>query len=111
MTKSQAMRLAAHFPHALWREIVHAAVYLYNQTPKNNIGWKSPYQALHEWLNLCEGVIGPTKPQLHHLRAYGCKCFVLIKSKGDPDYPPKLQKLAPRAHIGYLAGYASTSIY
>ena len=105
------MRLAARPSRALWREIVTAAVYLYNRTPKENISWKSPYQALHEWLNPREGVTGPTKPQLHHLRSYGCKCFVLIKSKGDPDYPPKLQKLAPRAHIGYLAGYDSTSIY
>jgi len=58
-----------------------------------------------------EGVTGPRKPVLSHLRAFGCKAYTLIKSKGDPDYPGRLQKLAPRAHIGYLIGYESTSIY
>jgi hypothetical protein len=58
-----------------------------------------------------EGVTGPRKPILRHLRAYGCKAFTLIKSEGDPDYRGKLQKLAPKAHIGYLVGYESTSIY
>jgi hypothetical protein len=58
-----------------------------------------------------EGVTGPRKPSLQHLRAYGCKAYTLIKSKGDPDYLGKLQKLAPRAHIGYIVGYESTSIY
>ncbi len=58
-----------------------------------------------------EGVTGPRKPSLQHLRAYGYKAYTLIKSKGDLDYLGKLQKLAPRAHIGYIVGYESTSIY
>ena len=52
-----------------------------------------------------EGVTGPHKPFLHHLKAYGCHCYVLIKSAGDPDCPKKLRKLQPRAHIGFLVGY------
>ena len=45
------------------------------------------------------------------MKAYVCIAYVLIKSKGDPDYPKKLEKLQPRAHIGYLVGYTSTNIY
>ena len=105
------MRLSAKLPHALWREIVAAAGYLYNRTPRHSLDWRSPYEAFNEHVMTSEGVTGPRKPILHHLRAYGCKAFTLIKSKGDPDYPGKLRKLAPRAHIGYLVGYESTSIY
>ena len=36
---------------------------------------------------------------------------MLIKSAGDPQFPKKLEKLEPRAHIGYLVGYSSTNIY
>jgi hypothetical protein len=90
---------------------VATATYLYNRTPRYSLGWKSPYEAFYEYVIENEGVTGPRKPVLSHLRAFGCKAYTLIKSKGDPDYPGRLQKLAPRAHIGYLIGYESTSIY
>jgi hypothetical protein len=111
MAKARAMRLSGRLPHALWREIVSTAIYLYNRTPRYSLGWKSPYEAFHDHVMTSQGVTGPRKPILHHLKAYGCKCYTLIKSTGDPDYPVKLQKLAPRAHIGYLVGYESTNIY
>ena len=111
MEKARAMRLSGRLPHALWKDIVAAATYLYIRTPRYSLGWKSPYEAFHEYVMNAQGVTGPRKPILHHLKAYGCKCYVLIKSKGDPDYPGKLQKLHPRAHIGFLVGYESTNIY
>src|ERR1700721_584992 len=111
MEKARAMRLSGRLPHALWREIVASATYLYNRTPRYSLDWKSPYEAFHEYVMENEGVTGPRKPVLSHLRAFGCKAYTLIKSRGDPDYPGRLQKLAPRAHIGYLIGYESTSIY
>lgn len=111
MEKARAMRLSARLPHALWREIIATAVYLYNRTPRYGLDWKSPYEAFHDFVMSAEGVTGPRKPILHHLKVYGCRCYVLIKSKGDPDYPGKLRKLQPKAHIGYLVGYESTNIY
>ena len=111
MAKARAMRLSGRLPHALWREIVSTAVYLYNRTPRYSLGWKSPYEVFHDYVMTAQGVTGPRKPILHHLKAYGCKCYTLIKSTGDPDHPGKLQKLAPRAHIGYLVGYESTNIF
>ena len=54
---------------------------------------------------------GPRKLMLQYLKVYRYKAYSLIKLKEDPDYSGKLQKLAPRAHIGYLVGYESTSIY
>lgn len=111
IAKARAMRLSGKLPHALWREIVSTAVYLYNRTPRYSLEWKSPYEVFHDHVMTSQGVTGPRKPILHHLKAYGCKCYTLIKSTGDPDHPGKLQKLAPRAHIGYLVGYESTNIF
>ena len=48
------------------------------------------------------------KHELAHLKRYGCKAYVLLKG---PAKPPRKQKLAPRAFIGYLVGYDSTAIY
>ena len=90
---ARAMRLSGKLPHALWREIIASAVYLYNWTPRQSLEWKSPYEAFHEVTMSLEGVSGPKKPTLNHLKAYGCRSYVLIKSAGDPDRPRKRQKL------------------
>ncbi len=34
MKKARAMRISANLPHNLWKEIINAATYLYNQTPR-----------------------------------------------------------------------------
>ena len=71
----------------------------------------SPYEAFHTYVFEKEEVSGPRKPRLHHLRAYGCKAYVLIKSKSDAQYRHKRRKLDAKAHIGFLVGYESTNIY
>jgi hypothetical protein len=49
--------------------------------------------------------LSPPKPNIGHLRAYGCRAYLLKYNI------PRLNKLAPRAHIGYLVGYDSTNIF
>ena len=49
------------------------------------------------------------KPQLVYLKAYGCKAYIMTL---DAQLKKKrLNKLDPRAHIGYLVGYDFTNIY
>ncbi|KAF5197653.1 Transposon ty1-dr1 gag-pol polyprotein, partial [Thalictrum thalictroides] len=50
------------------------------------------------------GISNP-EPSIAHLQPYGCKAFAFIKNR------PKLDKLVPRAEIGYLVGYESTNIF
>ena len=109
--KARAMRLSANLPHKLWREIIGTAGYLYNQTPRISNDWKSSYKAFHTYVFNQEEVSGPRKPQLYHLKAYGCKAYVLIKSKSDASQPEKRRKLDAKAHIGFLVEYKSTNIY
>ena len=72
MEKARAMRLSARLPHALWTEIISMVIYLYNRTPRYGLGWKSPYEAFYEYVMSAEGVTGPQRPILYHLKVYGC---------------------------------------
>ena len=108
MERARAIRLSTKLPHKLWRA---TATYLYNQNPRTSNNWKSPYELFHTYVFDKEEVAGPKKPQLYYLRAYGCKAYMLIKSKGDPQYRHKLCKLDLKAHIDFLVSYKSTNIY
>ena len=47
MTQSRTMRISANLPHGLWKEIVDAVTYLHNQTPKESLGWRTPYEVFY----------------------------------------------------------------
>ena len=92
--RARALRIGAKLPTKLWPEVYKAAEHLNNRTPKEAIGWITPFEALTG-----------KKPLLTHLHPYGCKAYPLEKNI------PRLKKLLPRALIGYLVGYDSTNIY
>jgi len=102
--KARAMRISANLPHDLWNEIVNCAVYLRDRTPRESNGWKSPYEQFYSYVNK-----RGTKPLLAHLRAYGCRAYAMTADAQGRN--KRLNKLDPRAHIGYLVGYDSTNIY
>ena len=91
--KARCMRISANLPANLWPETIAAAAYILNRTPTLRTGI-TPFEAIYKF-----------KPTISHMRVYGCKAYPLIYKI------PKLQKLEPRAHIGYLVGYSSRNIY
>lgn len=108
--KARAMRIGAGLPNYLWVEIFKAAVYLYNRTPKYILRWQSPYSRFFTFLANRDGIVDRHyKPDLRHLRVYGCKAFAMTKDAMAKR--KRRQKLNPRAWIGYLVGYQSTNIY
>jgi len=110
MERARAMRLAANLPHNLWKEIIDAAVYLFNRTPKEGLGWKTPFEIFFSHAKIRD-TAGPVnkKPHIAHLRAYGCRAYAMTK---DAQLKKRRRwKLDSRAHIGYLVGYDSTNIY
>lgn len=92
--KARALRLGAGLPENLWPWIIQTAGYLMNRTPMKKHAWKTPHE-----------MILATKPNLAHLRKFGCKAYSLDKKV------IKSRKLMPRAHIGHLVGYDSTNIF
>ena len=96
--KDKARAMRGKLPIDLWREITKSAVYLYNRSPRERKTWTTPYEALHG-----------RQPRQQHLRAFGCKIYALTTKAKKRDN--RLQKLAPRAWIGFLVGYTSSNIY
>ncbi|KAF4305818.1 Integrase catalytic core [Botryosphaeria dothidea] len=88
------MRIGANLPERLWLETVLAATYIHNRTPSKVLKWKTPFELAHG-----------TKPNVAHMRVYGCKAYALNKNI------PRSEKLQERALVGYLVGYDSTNIY
>lgn len=108
--KARAMRSGARLPAYLWLEIFRAAVYLYNRTPKYIYKWQSPYERLYTFLAERDGVVSErSKPDQRHLRVYGCKAFAMTTEAQRKSN--RLERLKPRAWIGYLVGYQSTNIF
>ena len=111
MERARAMRLAANLPHDLWKEIINTAVYLFNRTPKYGLEWKTPYEVFFASAAISDpgSSRGTKKPQLAHLKAYGCKAYAMTQTaqlKRRRNW-----KLDARAQIGYIVGYDSTNIF
>ncbi|OAQ57457.2 polyprotein [Pochonia chlamydosporia 170] len=108
--KARAMRSGARLPVYLWVEVFKAAVYLYNRTPKYIYKWQSPYDRFYTFVAERDGVaIDGRKPDQRHLRVYGCKAFAMTREALRKSN--RLERMNPRAWIGYLVGYQSTNIY
>ena len=94
----------------MWPEITRAAVYLYNRTPNYANRWRSPYEVFFTTVAFQNGIVTqPKKPNQAHLKAYGCKAFAMTDDTKRGK--SKLQRLDPKAWIGYLVGYRSTNIW
>jgi hypothetical protein len=76
-------------PATLWHEALHAATYLSN---------RSPHAALPLNQTPFFGFTGE-QPFLSHLRAWGCKCYV-INTRAQ-----RKTKLQPKSSTAYLMGY------
>jgi len=108
--KARAMRLDANLSWELWPEITRAAVYLYNRTPNYSNNWKTPYEIFFTRIAFSNGIVTSLrKPNLSYLKAYGCKAFAM--SDDTHRGKSRLQRLDPKAWIGYLVGYRSSNIY
>eukprot|EP00268_Persea_americana_P055142 TRINITY_DN6387_c0_g1_i1.p1 TRINITY_DN6387_c0_g1~~TRINITY_DN6387_c0_g1_i1.p1 ORF type:complete len:240 (-),score=23.48 TRINITY_DN6387_c0_g1_i1:1835-2554(-) len=78
---------SSHVPPCFWGKSVLTAVYVTNRTPSSVLSGMSPYEKLFQ-----------IKPDLSHLKVFGCTCFVLL-----PEH--ERTKLAPRSSICVFLGY------
>ena len=98
--RARAIHTDSRLPGYMWPETLTAAGYILNRTPRQRLGWKTPVEILQAYCNPQD-----PKPKGGHMRVYGCRAYPLIQNQ------PKLNKLDPRASIGYLVGYDSTNIF
>jgi hypothetical protein len=105
--KARCIREHAKLPEDLFPECYMAAEHLMNRTPNQALNWDSPLVRLNKLTNPANQN-QPIRPELDHLKVYGCKAYPLLKGA---DAPPRGSKLKPRAFVGYLVGYNSTNIF
>ena len=92
---TRALLIQSQLPITFWPYAVRTASYILNRTavgPTINGKAITPEEA---WFK--------RKPDIKHMRVWGCKCFVHI-----PD-AKRLSKLHPRAEEGIFVGYTKTS--
>ncbi|KAM4057712.1 reverse transcriptase (RNA-dependent DNA polymerase) [Hirsutella rhossiliensis] len=115
--KARVMRLDSKLPEELWPEIYRTAVYLLNITPFESYdhSWQSPHERWWTWMkenNPLYHHIKDVKPDITHLRVFGCIAFPMTITALEHIKSHKTQSpLEQRAHIGYLVGYRSTQQY
>jgi transposase InsO family protein len=78
-------------PFYLWAEACSTAVYLQNRSPHRALGRKTPEEAFTG-----------SRPDVEHLRIFGCLTFSHVPSE-------KRTKLDPTAEKGILVGYSEVS--
>ena len=71
----------------LWAEAVNTAAYLRNRSPTNALDRKTPYEAMNG-----------KKPDVSHLREFGCECFVHVPKDERKKFDAKSKKCT---FVGY----------
>jgi hypothetical protein len=85
---ARCMLIGSNLPTAFWGESTITASYILNHCPSSALHFKSPLEA---WSN--------QEHPIDHLRVFGCKVWVKIKTHTN--------KFDPRGLPGYLMGYTS----
>ena len=94
---ARAMLISKDLPTFLWDEAVAHAAYLRNRAPTRALNDKTPYEAWHG-----------TKPNVSHLREFGCDVWVLDESKNRSKLDPKSKKMTL---VGFMDGSKSIRYY
>jgi transposase InsO family protein len=78
----RAMLIAKGLPPFLWDEAARHATYLRNRAPTRALSGMTPYEAWHG-----------KKPDISHLREFGCDVWVLDESLNKSKLAPKSNKM------------------
>jgi hypothetical protein len=88
---ARAMIHDQELPMFLWAEACNTTVYVHNKSPHRILGDKTPEEAF-------SGV----KPEIGHLRIFGCPIYIHV-------HVEKRTKLEPSGQKGIFVGYSETS--
>lgn len=90
LDSDRALLFQSNLPIQYWGECVLTATYLVNRMPLSSIHFLTPYERLYSH-----------KPNLDHLRTFGCLCFASIP-------PPLRSKLDPKSDPCVFVGYPAS---
>ena len=87
----------AKLPQSFWGHAVITTVYVRNRSPTSALGGKVPYTLFYG-----------KKPDVAHLRVFGCTAYVHVQKDQRSGLSPHTQKCV---FIGYPAGYKGWMFY
>jgi len=87
----------ANLPMQFWVEALLALIHVWNRCPTSALKGKTPYEW---WLKL--------KPDVSHLRVWGCLAYVHIQKDKRKGFSPRMEK---GIFIGYPDGYKGWKFY
>jgi hypothetical protein len=90
VNKAEAMRHAAGLSSGFWKLAIEAAIHTYNVQPSSVQNWKTPDE-------IWEG----EKPDVSHLRTFGCLAYVHVHKKKRVKTDPKSKSMI---FVGYEPG-------
>jgi len=89
---ARTMLSESSLPKYFWADAVNTSCYVMNRVLIMPILKKTPYELFNGW-----------KPNINHLRVFGCSCFVLNNKKEN------LGKFDEKVDLGIFIRYSLTS--
>ena len=72
---TRALLFQTNVPKSFWSDAILSATHLINRLPSVKLKNKSPLEIIYQ-----------QKPNINHLKIFGCVCFVHIKKKDKLDH-------------------------
>ena len=94
MGMARCILIESKLPHDYWSFAVHFAVYTLNRLPTRRINWKTPHEL---WTGI--------KPNVTHLRPFGCTAYAHIDSSLRSSIQPTSAKCRFLGYAPYQKGY------
>ena len=94
MAIARCIMIESGLPYIYWPFAVHYAVYTTNRLPTKRIDWKTPTEL---WTG--------SKPNVHHMRTFGCTAFSHIHSSLRSSLQPTSTKCIFLGYAPYHKGY------
>src|SRR6266540_6711630 len=92
-----AMLYEAQLPPSLWGEALATQIHIWNRLPTSSLKGMTPYEA---WFK--------QKPDVSHLRVWGCLAYVFIQKDKRRSLQPHMEKCV---FMGYPSGYKGWKFY
>lgn len=92
--RAKCMLLNANLPKQYWGEAIHTAAYVVNRSPTKSLSFKTPEEIWTE-----------QKPNISHMRIFGCEAMVHLPKEKRKKWDPKAQKMIFIGYCDHTKGY------